>query len=544
MPQAYSNCLPAPSIPHPPQSETRLSFLEPTCQTINPQTKPYPEYIAYLALLTAHIVLVWYLPYFPSQDGPSHLYNLVILQDLLNGGKTWGNIFSHQLHAVPNLGFNLVAYPLLNLFHPLVVEKIFISFYIVLMGISVPVFLRSFNKPPLPLAFCVFPVIFNFTLLMGFYSFVMAIPLFLLAFSLAWKIRYSSTASRFIIYNLSGFVLYYFHLIPFVFFILSLIAIVIMENALYKDKILGLAKLSLLISPTIFLLYTYLANTTSSHLDLSYLLSLKRYLYLFSELLMFSTVSISKLQMIPASILLYITLTLFTVSIRSYLDDIRLRIGFLNSDKVLMLLLLELGLIYIFAPFSFGDGSLFNQRFPWIIFIITLPILKLPDNIFFRRFFSAAIVCVVTAFFIVNILVLQQESSKVDNFLKGLKTNPPKRAFLMTYKTETPVLYPVWSRVDVLMHAASYYGIFMNCIDIGNYETGLNYFPVHFKENLPAFPSPDQIAWKPTTIDFSNYPSIQYILGWEVNDTDKEKLGKFFNLIQNDGLLTIWVRKI
>jgi hypothetical protein len=72
----------------------------------------------YVIFLAVHIGVVWLLPYVPTQDGPSHIYNLVILKDLLNGGKEWGDYFTAQLFAVPNLGFHLIAYPLLSVFPP------------------------------------------------------------------------------------------------------------------------------------------------------------------------------------------------------------------------------------------------------------------------------------------------------------------------------------------------------------------------------------------------------------------------------------------
>src|SRR4030067_2361481 len=145
----------------------------------------HAQHFVYVLLLVSHCAFVWWIRFFPPQDGPSHIYNLVILSDLLNGGKEWGRFFSYHWQAVPNLGFHIIAFPLLNFFAPFTVEKIFISLYIVLMGISVPIFLRTFGRPSLPAAFFLFPVIFNFTLMMGFYSYCITIPLFLLASSLA-----------------------------------------------------------------------------------------------------------------------------------------------------------------------------------------------------------------------------------------------------------------------------------------------------------------------------------------------------------------------
>jgi hypothetical protein len=108
----------------------------------------------------------------------------------------------------------------------------------------------------------------------------------------------------------------------------------------------------------------------------------------------------------------------------------------------------------------------------------------------------------------------------------------------MTYRPEVAK----WPRVDVLLHAASYYGIFKGCVDIGNYETTLFYFPVHFKNSLPELPSQYQMAYEAETIDLTKYPSIQYLFGWEIEDKIKEKMRRNFHLIENNGPFSIWER--
>ncbi len=494
--------------------------------------------IYYILLLTAHLGLVWWLPYFPTQDGPSHIYNLVILHDLLNGGKDWGSFFSYQLRAVPNLGFNLIAYPLLYFFPPLVIEKIFISIYIVLMGVSVPFFLRTFNKPSLPFAYFVFPVLFNFSLLMGFYSYVVAIPLFLLAFSFAWKIRNSSLACKFICFNSAGFIIFYFHLIPFVFFMLALIAITVVESTGYKKKINNLLKLLIAITPSIFYLFFYLRGTKSSIPDFSYLLSFFRPFQLLDELFFFSTVNFYW-QILPASLFMSLFVLFGYLSIKNIYQR-RLQFGNITpSEKSLICLSSVLILIYLFAPIRFGDGYYFNQRFPWVILLITLPLLRTPETTFFKRFGSIVITGIVSVFFAFNAIILLQQSTKVERFLSGLCAGLPKCAFVMTYKTKPPER----SRVDVLLHAASYYGIFRGCIDIGNYETGSGYFPISFNKNLPALPPIGQIAYEPATINFSNYPYIQYLLGWEIDKKDRKELSKFFHIIWEEDQFSIWQRE-
>ena len=493
----------------------------------------------YIFLLGAHIGLVWLLPYFPTQDGPSHLYNLVILKDLLNGGREWGNYFTYTLHAVPNLGFNLLSYPMLHLFSPLVVEKLFVSIYIVLMGVSVPLFLHTFNNRSLPFIYFVFPVIFNFNLLMGFYSFVIGVPLFLIAFSISWKIRIRSIACKFIFLNIAGFIIFYCHIIPFVFFLISLIAITVTRSMGFRRRIVELTKFIATISPIILNLIYYLIHSPkSSFSGVSYLFSVPRYIRLLVELFPFSSLNFSLWQLFPASLVMFLYFLFSYSSAKDIYKKNRQNKIVPDSEKILLFLLSILILIYLFTPFRFGGGCFFNERFPWLILLIIVPLFQIPDTIFWKRFGQKIIVGTVSFFFAFNTVVIWQQSRNVEKFLSGLNASLPKGAYVMTYKKIDSKA--VWPRVDVLMHAASYYGIINGCVDIGNYETDLDYFPIHFKDTIPRFPSLDQIGYKAETIDWSDYPSIQFLLGWKVDKNDTEQLFKFFHIIWKEDSFSIW----
>lgn len=501
-----------------------------TTKSINP--------LYYIFLLTSHIALVWLLPYIPTQDGPSHIYNLVILHDLVNGGKEWGDFYTYQLRAVPNLGFHLIAYPMLQFMPPLVVEKVFISIYILLMGISVPVFLRTFGRPAFPLSYFIFPVIFNFTFLWGFYSYVISIPLFLLAFSFCWNTQKRSAVYRFIWFNLIGATIFYFHLIPFVFFIISLLSITIAETD-HRRKIGNLLQLLIIISPCIILFFAYLLDgAENSFPNLSYLLSFSRYFDLIIELLSFSTVNFQA-QMLPASLFMSSIFFLGYLSAKEMYQRRLKGDEILASEKTLFFLSSALILIYLIVPFSFGNGSMFNERFPWVILLIMLPLLGTQKEILSKSLCSITIGSIATVFFAFNAVILCQQSGKVKSFLSGLHMELPKGSYLMTYKAKPAG----WSRVDVLLHAASYYGLFRGCVDIGNYETDYHYFPVHFKKGLPEFPDKDKIAYEQATIRWPDYPSIQYLLSWEISNNDRTQLERFYRIIWEEGPFNIWQRR-
>jgi len=499
----------------------------------------------YIALLIAHLGLAWLLPHFPTQDGPSHIYNLVILKDLINGGMEWGDFFNYQLSAVPNLAFTIISYPLLQFFSPLIAEKIFISIYIILLGSSVPFFLHTFNKASLPLIFFVFPIVFNFNLLMGFYSYVITVPLFLIAFSIIWKIRNRSIVCKFIFYNLAGLIIFYFHIIPFIFLLLGLICIAIVQSKGFKRIIFDQIKLISIISPSLLVLFLYLAKSTKSFIpDFSYLSSLSRYIYLRNDLFFFSTVTFSPWQMLPGFLFTGLFLSFLILSLYLLIRDpnkgwVKIR-DISASDKVLICLSCFLLLIYFVTPFRFGGGDFFNQRFPWVILLLLIPLLRINKKFLSERFVLVSIESVAIIFFLFNTGILWNQSVKVEKFLSGLNADIPKGAYVMTYKKIDPKAG--MPRVDVLMHGASYYGIFKGCVDIGNYETVLDYFPIKFKDNIPSFPSLDQITYKSETINWPDYPSIQYLLGWEIDKNDTEKLSKFFHVIYRNDPFSLWER--
>jgi hypothetical protein len=497
--------------------------------------------IYYILLLIAHIGLIWWLPYIPTQDGPSHVYNLVILHDLLNGGSEWGDVFSYRLRAVPNLGFIFLGYPLLKVFHPLVVERIFLSLYVALMGASVPFFLRTFNKNAFPTAYFVFPVIFNYNLLMGFYSYIVAVPLFLLALSFAWRIRDRSSICKFICLNLLALAVFYIHLIPCVFFLLSLIVITTVDSATYKEKIINVSKLLLIIAPSIFNLVYYLRLGRNSFVpDFSYLLSTSRFARLLTELFYFSCVNFFPWQIFPASLVM-VLVVVFGYHFARDLYKRKMRgEDVIPSEKTLIYLSLVLIVIYLSAPFSIGDGRYFNERLPWVILIISLPLLSIPKTIAFRRIASVAIIGVVSVFFAVNVVVLRQQSNTVGKFLSGLNVKLPKRAFVMTYKTKEPKK----TTVDILLHASSYYGILKGSVDVGNYEVNTDLFPVRFNKSFRAIPPERQISFKPETINLANYPSIQYLLGWEMDNKERQEVGRFFHVIWEEDQFSIWQRGV
>lgn len=498
--------------------------------------------IIYLGLLSVHVALVWSLSYFPTLDGPTHVYNLVVLRDLLHSGKIWGDYYSFLLRPLPNLGFTIITYPLLTFFSPFVAEKIFLSVYIILMGISVPVFMRSFGKPAFPASFFVFPVMFNVSLTSGFYSYCISIPLLLLAISSFRRASDGTTIRRFIVINTACIFLFFFHLIAFAIFLVALAAFALDGPSTRREKIRGLLLTLGLAAPSILcLLSIFFSETTLGNMHtLSYQELINRLPELISDLITFSMVNYFRWQMYPASIVASIYFSFLLTSFFKVLGEDQTSKPQFRSERPLIIFAFMLFLIYIIAPGEIGFGTLFKLRLPWVIFLILLPILRMPHLDGYHKYGHLFIGSIVGTLFALNIVVMVGQSAKIEKFLKGLGTDPwPRGSILMTYKKQTPPE----TRVDVLSHAASYYGIYKECIDADNYQARSKLFLVEFKRPFPSMPSEHQVTYTPETTDLAATPSIRYMIAWEIGISDSEKIGKYYDLIWKSDNLTIWRRR-
>ena len=522
------------------------------------------DYLYFALLLFGHIILIWILPYFPTQDGPSHMYNLVILNDLVHGGKDWVNYYTINYRLIPNLGFHVIAFPLLQIWSPIVTEKVFITLYVILLGSGYLYFLHAFEKPKFPHAYFVLPVIFNFTLLMGNYSYTIAIPVYIIGLALQWKFRNASIPAKFIIINFFAVTLFLFHLIPFCLYIISA-SLILWIGSEKKLTVKYYLKQLILFLPCILVLILYLWNTSDIY-QLSQILQkdqiasgsvenfLTRKIFLICELILFSTDTFSRWQLVPAAIFGFLVVCFSYESLKQLINKFINRGKLSPANNFFFIQNIILIGIYLLAPFRWGSGSFFNERLPWVILLFLIPVLTIPKARLNKKI-RPIVIMIVIFFLAVNTIVFNNESKKVQDFIAGLKIDMPKGSFLMTYKkpvdawARVPVdpwaRVPVdaWARVDTIRHAGSYYGIKNKAIDVGNYQANTKFFLVEFNRTIPKLPQYLQVENNPHTINFSHYPSIQYILGHDLSEFDKKNLGNYFKIIFENNDLSIWRRK-
>lgn len=200
----------------------------------------------------------------------------------------------------------------------------------------------------------------------------------------------------------------------------------------------------------------------------------------------------------------------------------------------MLLLSSTLAVIFLLAPNAVGGGSYFNNRFPWVILLLLLSLFS-GFRVPLGRLYMVFIVVAALLSLGTNIFIFKQKSDEIANFLTGTDYGCSEGDLVMLYKNESMEL----SKVDVIIHAPSYYGIFKGCVNIGNYETALDYFPVRFNKELSMLYAETRNS---SSVDFSRYPEINEVIGWELPPEVHNKLKVFYELYFVKDKLTLWRR--
>jgi hypothetical protein len=133
-------------------------------------------------LIGLHVLLIWILPRFPTQDGPSHLHNADVL---LRYGESDNSVFEeyYTLNPIPSPNWtgHLLLAALLSLFPPNTAEKVFLTAYAVLLPVCMRSALGAVRPASATLAVFSLPFVFSWLLHLGFYNYCIGLVLWIAA---------------------------------------------------------------------------------------------------------------------------------------------------------------------------------------------------------------------------------------------------------------------------------------------------------------------------------------------------------------------------
>ncbi len=130
-----------------------------------------------LALLAS--IPLWLVSYPPIQDLGNHLGRVHILLDLLSGGRVFGAEYEVAYLPLPSLAADVLLLPLVAVFPAAVAGKILLTGIFILTACAGFRFFRHFGAPEM--GWLALPLLWNTFVHRGFLSFLVSVPLVLIA---------------------------------------------------------------------------------------------------------------------------------------------------------------------------------------------------------------------------------------------------------------------------------------------------------------------------------------------------------------------------
>lgn len=140
----------------------------------------------FAALIALHLLPIWSVAHFPSQDGPNHLYSADILRRYGGPeGELARRFYTINPRPNPNWLSHAALAGLLTALPPAAAEKALLSLYVVLLALGARFAAGSARAGGGAWALLVFPFVYNWPLHMGFYNFALSLAVMLLTVG-AW----------------------------------------------------------------------------------------------------------------------------------------------------------------------------------------------------------------------------------------------------------------------------------------------------------------------------------------------------------------------
>jgi len=169
-------------------------------------------------MVMVHLIPILILNPFVTLDGPAHLYNAVLIDQLIKGDSSHiAEVFVFNSFPEPNWIGHAIMVLFLQVFSSLVAEKLLQLFIVIATAWGFRLLVKAMDPGRTPwIAWFVFPLLYNFTFLLGFYNFSVGIALLLVG--IAWWLTntdHALSVRQWILVGLWAGLLYFSHLVVF-----------------------------------------------------------------------------------------------------------------------------------------------------------------------------------------------------------------------------------------------------------------------------------------------------------------------------------------
>lgn len=449
------------------------------------------DYI-FLAVCLLNLLPALSFTYFPSLDGPAHLYNANLIPHLLwadGSGLAQNFIFNPQ--PVPNWTGHLLLALLGSVLPAFLAEKALLLFYL----IGFPLAFRSLIKTVAPQgslwSFLIFPFCYSFIFFLGFYNFLIGLVLMLWFVKFWIEKQFRFNAQEAVLAFAALLLLYFSHLFLFGFALLvcGLLALGSLVTAQGRfSQAMGqvvkrVAILALLALPGLALAAWFFINHQGHHLQwlpkyelVQWLKQLRPLIGLSYEDELPYTGKIAYFVIFATALALFFKVDGLVKKLKEHKNAWAYLAQNLRDNLWLLIALVALALYFV-LPDSNGYSGFISVRLCLLFFLFLIVWIsgqKLP-----RWFALAGVALTLICSFMLNRYYFQKMGHLNQVALEVAqlsdKLNPGESVLPLNYSGD-------WLQG----HFSNYLGIEKPVVILENYEAAMDYFPL--KWNDPKIP--------------------------------------------------------
>jgi hypothetical protein len=183
----------------------------------------YEPYFFYI-ILFANLLPVLTCKFFPTVDGPAHLYNARLIVELIeNSNSPINEYLTFNQNLNPNWFGHFILATFLTFLPAFISEKLLLIICLIGLPLSIRYLFKSSGLKEYYLLYLVFPFTYSFLFYFGFYNFNLAVILFFYGIGYWLKFKNNLVLSNIFTLMLVSTLICLSHLIIFILFVLVII---------------------------------------------------------------------------------------------------------------------------------------------------------------------------------------------------------------------------------------------------------------------------------------------------------------------------------
>jgi hypothetical protein len=470
-----------------------------------------PLLALYLLLGALAVAPIWSVHYLPLADGPAHVYNAWVMQQLASGdaARNIAEAYRIDWRPHPNWSGHAVMALLMFVVPPLVAEKLLLTLILVALFAGAWLLATAVDPRNDVYAFVVFAFTWPQSLIAGYYNYSLSVGLFLIVLAMWWRRKPVWLIALLLV------LLYFTHPMATLFACGSIGLLSLLQRR-WKD-LLALIP----VAPLMLLSNVAGSGPRELHVEWSAAYVLYRFdiLHVFDERQRPISLAIS---------LVYAVLIVITL--------IRERRRPANGLAIIALIFTA---SMFWLPVAKGTRDLFLQRSSLFIFL-TLAAWFTPN---LTRVARGILLVALSAIGIANTAInwerIRHFSAEMTDFLRSFDVIEPETTFLPLFydRPRSESLVPLYT------HAVSYVALEKRLVHLANYEPVANYFPVAVRR--PALDASVAELWPPGIHIGQASRHAEYIATLDLPNPSQQRrdLQQFYRLVSERGTLRIYRRR-